>query len=399
MKLSSRVSQMQESPVRKLVPYAEEAKKKGKTVYHLNIGQPDIKTPDAFKQHIYNYLDKTDTISYSKSAGEDNLIDAIVEYFKRDKINITKEHVIVTSGGSEGLFMTFTAMCDAGDEILVPEPFYTNYSGFSTPGDVKIKPIVTSIDNGFKLPSLKEIEKLITPKTKAFLISNPSNPTGVVYSDEELQTLVTLAIKHDLYIVSDEVYRKFSYDSVSKSFLEIPEVSDKVIIIDSVSKRYSACGARIGCVISRNKTFIKGIFKIAMARLCVSTLEQVGAEGLYRLDESYIEEMKLEYQSRRDAVYESLSKIDGVVCNKPNGAFYIIAKLPIENSEDFVKWMLTDFDYNNETVMFSPAEGFYATDGLGKDEIRIAYVLDAQKLAKCVDILDKALKQYNKVNG
>ncbi len=393
MKLSNRIQAMQQSPVRKLVPYAQKAKAQGKKVYHLNIGQPDIPTPPVFLESIKNFSDPV--IKYSFSQGEPKLIDAIISFFKKDNIHFAKEDIIITNGGSEAITFATIAICDPGDEILVPEPFYTNYNGFTNEVNVTIKPITTHAENGFHLPEKEKITNLITSKTKAILFSNPGNPTGTVLTNDEMEMLAEIALEYDLFLISDEVYRGFSFDGIkAKSMASIEKIKDRLIIIESVSKRFSACGARIGAVISANKELTKEILKLAQARLCVATLEQIGSAALYRLPYEYVQSIKNEYQKRRDVVFETLSKIPGVVCQKPTGAFYVVAKLPVENAEKFVIWLLESFDLNNETVMLAPAEGFYATKGLGVDEVRIAYVLNEDKMKKAMHILSEALKIY-----
>lgn len=394
MKLSKRIDMMQESPVRKLVPIATKVKKTGKKVYHLNIGQPDIPTPDVFMDAIQNHDSRI--IKYSFSQGEPELITAIQGYFKRDGILFDEEDILITNGGSEALTFTTIAICDPGDEILVPEPFYTNYNGFTGAVNVNIKPITTKAETGFHLPSREEITRLITPKTKAILFSNPGNPTGTIMRRDELEMIASIAKEYDLYIISDEVYRGFAFDGLEGiSMGSIPGVEDRVIIVESVSKRYSACGARIGAIASKNKVLMKNILKLCQARLCVATLEQVGSAALYQLPDSYTEEIKAEYQARRDIVFETLQQIPGVVCEKPTGAFYVVVKLPIENAEEFVIWMLEEFDVDGETIMMAPAEGFYATKGLGKDEVRIAYVLNTEDMKKAMHILKQGLVAYN----
>lgn len=394
MKLSKRILAMQESPVRKLVPIATKVKKAGKKVYHLNIGQPDIKTPKVFMEAINNY--DTSVIKYSFSQGEPVLINAIREYFARDGVMFDEDEILITNGGSEALTFTTIAICDPGDEILIPEPFYTNYSGFTSGVNVSIKPITTKAEDGFHLPSKEEIVKLITPKTKAILFSNPGNPTGTILRLDELEMVAEIANEHNLYIISDEVYRGFAFDGLKGiSMGSIKSASDRVIIIESVSKRYSACGARIGSVSSKNKNLIKNILKLCQARLCVATLEQIGAAELYKLSDEYTKSIKDEYQARRDIVYKTLKDIPGVVCEKPTGAFYVVAKLPVENAEEFIIWMLEEFEDNGETIMMAPAEGFYATKGLGKDEVRIAYVLNTKDMVRAMDLLEKGLEQYN----
>ena len=394
MKLSNRIKLMQQSPVRKLAPIATRVKKEGKKIFHLNIGQPDIETPKVFMNAINNY--DTNIIKYSFSQGEPVLINAIRDYYARDDIHFDEDEILITNGGSEALTFATIAICDPGDEILVPEPFYTNYNGFTGSVSVSIKPITTKAENGFHLPNKEDIVKLITPKTKAILFSNPGNPTGTILTQDELEMVAEIAEEHDLYVISDEVYRGFAYDGLKGiSMGSIKKVSDRVIIIESVSKRYSACGARIGAVASKNKELMHNILKLCQARLCVATLEQIGAAELYKLSNEYTKSVKDEYQARRDIVFETLSKIPGIVCEKPTGAFYVIAKLPVKNAEDFIIWMLEDFEIDGETVMLAPAEGFYATKGLGIDEARIAYVLNTEDMQRAMYLLEKALEKYN----
>ncbi|AFJ42935.1 pyridoxal phosphate-dependent aminotransferase [Francisella orientalis] len=394
MQLSRRVRAMQASPVRKLVPYSIAAQKQGKKVYHLNIGQPDIKTPSEFMDAIRAFDEET--IAYSVANGEPSLIKAISKYYKRFGMDFAEDEILITNGGSEALIFAAIAVCNAGEEILVPEPFYTNYNGFTTAVDVAIIPITTKAEEGFHLPSKEEILACVTGKTRAIMISNPGNPTGVVYSKEELEILAEVAKEKDLFIISDEVYREFTYDGlICTSFGNIKGVEDRVIIVDSVSKRYSACGARIGSLCTKNKEFIKEVTKLCQTRLCVPTLEQIGAAALYEVSEDYLKEVNTEYQKRRDITFEALSKMDNVVCEKPTGAFYVIAKLPIDDAEKFALWLLTDFEDNKETVMVSPTGDFYATKGLGKDEIRIAYILEEKALKRALELLDKAIKAYN----
>lgn len=394
MQLSKRVQAMQASPVRKLVPFSIAAEKAGKKVYHLNIGQPDIKTPNEFMDAIRAF-DK-ETIEYAVSSGDINLIRAISEYYKRFDIDYKEDEILITNGGSEALIFAAIAVCNAGEEILVPEPFYTNYNGFTTAVDVAIKPITTKAEDGFHLPSKEDILACVTPKTRAIMISNPGNPTGVVYSKEELEILAEVALEKDLFIISDEVYREFTYDGLTcTSFGNIKSVEDRVIIVDSVSKRYSACGARVGSLCSKNKDFILEVTKLCQSRLCVATLEQVGATALYGVSEKYLKEVNEEYQNRRDITFAALSKMDDVICSKPTGAFYVVAKLPIDDAEKFALWLLTDFHDNGETVMVSPATDFYATKGLGKDEVRIAYILEKKSLERAMELLAKAIKAYN----
>ncbi len=319
----------------------------------------------------------------------------MIKYYNDYEIYFEQDEILITNGGSEALLFALIAICDEGDEILVPEPFYTNYNGFSLPVGVTVKPITTYAENGFALPSKEEMNKLVTNKTRGIMLSNPGNPTGAIYSEKEINDVADFAIENDLYIIADEVYREFVYDGYNyTSFGCIERVQDRVIIVDSISKRYSACGARIGSFASKNKELVKGVLKLCQSRLCVPTLEQVGAIELYKVDKSYFKEVNEEYKKRRDITYNALKKIDGVVCEEPHGAFYIIAKLPVENAEDFVIWMLEEFSDNNETVMFAPAEGFYATKGLGVNEIRMAYVLNEKDLTRSMELLELGLKVY-----
>lgn len=397
MELSRRILSMQESPIRKLVPIAEEAKRKGKKVYHLNIGQPDIETPDSFFKAIKNFDQKV--LAYTNSQGIPELIKSFIDYYRKYDIHFEEDEILITNGGSEALLFALLAICDYGDEILVPEPFYTNYNGFGNSAGVKVIPITTRAEEGFHLPKKETILSLITDRTKAILLSNPGNPTGVIYTLEEVNMIRDIAKENDLFIIADEVYREFVYDGYKYiSFAYLEDIKDRVIIIDSVSKRYSACGARIGSIASKNKELIRQVLKLCQSRLCVATIEQIGASELVNVPDNYFQEVVEEYRKRRDVVYEALSNMEGVICKKPHGAFYVIAKLPVENAEDFVKWLLSDFDVNNETVMVAPAEGFYATEGLGKDEIRISYVLNENDLKKAMNILKEGLIEYKKIN-
>ncbi|AKL95391.1 aspartate aminotransferase B [Clostridium aceticum] len=393
MNLSKRITAMQESPIRKLVPYAQAAKANGKHVYHLNIGQPDIETPSSFMESIRNFDEKV--LAYSFSQGMPELIQAIIEYYKKYDMHYEEDEILITNGGSEALLFAIIAIADAGDEMLVPEPFYTNYNGFSSAVDVKVSPITCKAEDGFHLPSKRSIENLINPRTKAIILSNPGNPTGVVYTKEEIEMLASLAKEYNLFIIADEVYREFVYDGLEyTSFGNIPGIQDRVIIVDSVSKRYSACGARIGSIASKNKELIRQVLKLCQGRLCVPTLEQVGSVELYKTSEEYFQVVNEEYQKRRDLVYSALNDIPGVLCKKPTGAFYVVAKLPVDDAEKFVIWMLKDFDVDGGTVMLAPAEGFYATAGLGRDEVRIAYILNEGDLTKAMNILKLALQNY-----
>lgn len=394
---SNRVTAMQASPIRKLVPFATAAKADGVKVYHLNIGQPDIKTPRGFFDAVKNFDDEV--LEYAVSQGIPELIEALQDYYKTYNMHFDKDELLITNGGSEALLFAMMATCDPGDKLLIPEPFYTNYNGFGQCVNVGVAPITTKAENGFHLPSKEEILSKIDDKVKAILLSNPGNPTGAIYSKEELEMIAEIAIEKDLWIISDEVYREFVYDGLEyTSFGNLKQVEDRVIIIDSVSKRYSACGARIGSIASKNKELIAQIMKLCQGRLCVPTLEQIGAVELYKTPVSYFKEVNDEYRKRRDVLYSELMKVDGVICEKPTGAFYIVAKLPVDNAEDFVKWMLTEFRVDNETVMATPAEGFYATPGLGRDEIRLAYILKEEDLRKAAKILKEGLEAYVKLN-
>ena len=397
MKLSNRVQAMQFSPIRKFNPIAQKAKDNGKKVYHLNIGQPDVETPACFMEAIKSFDQKV--IAYAESGGLTVLQDAIIDYFKQYNMDYTRDDIIITSGGSEALTMIFLTIINDGDEILIPEPFYTNYHTFATSAGGKVVPITTKAEDGYHYAKREQIEAAITPNTKAICCISPGNPTGTVLTLDEIKLIGEIAKEHDLYIIADEVYREFAYDGrEATSFGMVDDIADRVIIVDSVSKRFSACGARVGCVISKNKDVMQGIMKIAQGRLCVPTVDQIGAAALYKLPKSYYEEVKAEYCARRDVVYEELMKIPGVVCQKPGGSFYITAKLPVDNIEDFLMFLLEEFEDNGETVMFAPAEGFYATPGLGKDEMRIAYVLNKDDMRRGVELIRLGLEAYNKKN-
>ena len=398
MNFSNRVISMQSSPIRKLVPYATSAKERGIKVYHLNIGQPDIKTPKGFFEAINKF--NNNVLEYAVSQGLPELIDAMINYYSTYNMYFEKDEILITNGGSEALLFAMMATCDPGDNILVPEPFYTNYNGFSSSVNVVVKPITTHPENGFHLPSKSEILSKIDKNTKSILISNPGNPTGTVYTKEEVYMLADIAKENNLWIIADEVYREFVYDSLDYiSFGNIDEIKDRVIIVDSVSKRYSACGARIGSLASKNKDFIHEVLKLCQGRLCVATLDQVGSIELYKTPKTYFKEVNDEYKKRRDVLYNELMKVEGVICEKPTGAFYILAKLPVENAEDFVIWMLNEFNVDGETVMACPAEGFYATKGLGKSEIRLAYILNEHDLKKAANILKQGLEKYMEVKN
>ncbi len=393
MKFSNRIQKMHYSSIRKLAPFAETAKKKGIQVYHLNIGQPDIETPSTFMEGINNYHDNV--LKYAQSQGIDETINSFRKYYKEWNIDFDYNELLITNGGSEAISLALTAIADDGDEIITPEPFYTNYSGFAQVVGVNVVPFLTKAENGFHLPPKEEIIKHINHKTRAIMISNPGNPTGVVYTEEEIRMLADIAKEHDIFLISDEVYREFVYDDLKyTSALYMEDAQDRIILVDSISKRYSACGARIGLVASKNKELIAQILKICQARLCVPTIEQLATSNLVNTPKDYFVKVKAEYETRRNILFEKLSQIPGVTCEKPTGAFYVMVKLPIKDSEDFAKWMLTEFNHNNKTVMFAPAEGFYATEGLGKDEIRISYCLNTEALKDAMDIFALGLEKY-----
>ncbi len=392
-KISTKGIEMPESPIRKLVPYAEEANKQGKTVYYLNIGQPDIKTPTVALDAIKT--SNLDVLAYSRSEGSESYRQKIAGYYERNGIHISHNDIIVTTGGSEALLFAFGSIMDQDDEIIIPEPFYANYNGFSTASGIKVVPVISKIENNFALPPIEEFEKLITPKTKAILICNPGNPTGYLYSEEEIKKLAAIVKKHDLFLIADEVYREFVYDGISHySILEEPGLEEHAIVIDSVSKRYSMCGARIGYLVSRNKAVISTALKFAQARLSPPTLAQIASEAALDTPQSYFDDVKEEYVKRRNTLIEGLESIRGVKVAKPNGAFYCIAQLPVKNTDDFARWLLESFDYENGTVMVAPAAGFYSTPGVGLNQIRIAYVLNEDRLKTAIKIIAEALKVY-----
>ncbi|WP_299519860.1 pyridoxal phosphate-dependent aminotransferase [Winogradskyella sp.] len=392
-KISKKGIDMPESPIRKLVPYAEEAHKQGKTVYYLNIGQPDIKTPTVALNAIKEIT--LDVLAYSRSEGSETYRKKIAEYYGRNDISITHNDIIVTTGGSEALLFAFGSIMDQDDEIIIPEPFYANYNGFSTSSGINVVPVISKIENNFALPPIEEFEKLITSKTKAILICNPGNPTGYLYSKEEIKKLAAIVKKHDLFLIADEVYREFVYDGISHySILEEPGLEEHAIVIDSVSKRYSMCGARIGYLVSKNKDVINTALKFAQARLSPPTLAQIASEAALDTPQSYFDDVAEEYVRRRNTLIEGLENIPGVKVAKPNGAFYCIAQLPVKNSDDFAKWLLESFDYENSTVMVAPAAGFYSTPNVGLNQIRIAYVLNEDSLKVAIKILEEALKVY-----
>lgn len=386
---------MPESPIRKLVPFAEAAIKKGRKIYQLNIGQPDIKTPDVALDAVRNH--NIEVLSYSHSAGFESYRNKLAASYQKNNIPLEAEDIIITTGGSEALLFAMGSIADAGDEIIIPEPFYANYNGFATASGVNIIPVVSKIENDFALPPIAEFEKLITSKTKAILICNPGNPTGYLYTKEEIIQLADIALKHDIFLVADEVYREFAYDGAQHfSIMSLPQLKEQAIMIDSVSKRYSMCGARIGCLASKNKEVIATAMKFAQARLSPPTFEQIASEAALDTPQSYFDDVIEEYTSRRNLLIEGLEKIEGVKVAVPKGAFYCIAELPIDDADKFAKWLLEEFELDNETVMVAPAAGFYSTPNTGMNQVRIAYVLKKENLKKAIAILDVALKQYNK---
>ena len=391
--ISNKGTKMPESPIRKLVPFAEGAKKKGKTVFHLNIGQPDIESPKLALDAIHNFNQKV--VEYSHSAGFESYRKGLATYYQKLGIDIDYNDVMVTTGGSEALLFGLNSCLDNGDEIIIPEPFYANYNGFSISAGVKVKPITTSINDGFALPAIEEFEKLITPQTKAILICNPGNPTGYLYSKEELETLRDIVIKHDLFLFADEVYREFCYDgNTHHSVLNIEGLEQHAVVIDSTSKRYSMCGIRVGCMISKNKELMATALKFAQARLSPPTFGQVAGEAALSTPQSYFDEVSTEYVQRRDLLIEGLNKIEGVICPKPKGAFYCIAQLPVDNADKFAQWLLEEFDYEGKTLMVAPAAGFYSTPNTGTNQVRIAYVLNQEALTQAIVCLEKALEVY-----
>jgi aspartate aminotransferase len=391
--VSKKGQSMPESPIRKLAPFAEQAYKEKKIVYHLNIGQPDIKSPEIAMDAVANH--HLDILAYTRSEGSEEYRKKIAAYYQKNNIPVSANDIIVTTGGSEALLFAMSTVADTGDEIIIPEPFYANYNGFATAAGVTIVPVISKIDDNFALPPISEFEKLITPRTKAILICNPGNPTGYLYSKEEIQTLAEIVKKHNLFLVADEVYREFTYDGAKHySILEEESMADYGIIVDSVSKRYSMCGARIGCLVSRNKEVMQAALKFAQARLSPPTFAQIASEAALETPQSYFDEVINEYQDRRNTLVNALKEIPGVKVGEPKGAFYCIVELPVKNSDDFARWLLEKFDDNGETVMVAPAAGFYSTPGVGINQIRIAYVLKKESLIRAVEILKIALSKY-----
>ncbi len=385
---------MPESPIRKLVPFAENAKKRGIKVFHLNIGQPDIKTPQVALDAVKN--NTLEVIEYSRSEGSEVYRTKIADYYAKNDISVNADNILVTTGGSEALLFTFGSIMDADDEVIIPEPFYANYNGFSTASGVKVVPVISKIEDNFALPPIEEFEKLITPKTKAILICNPGNPTGYLYSKQEIKKLAEIVKAHDLFLIADEVYREFAYDNTEHySVMQEEGLEENAIMIDSVSKRYSMCGARIGCIVSRNSAVIGTALKFAQARLSPPTYAQIASEAALDTPQSYFDDVINEYVARRNMIIEELQKIQGVKVGKPKGAFYCIVELPVDNADNFAQWLLEDFELNGETIMVAPAAGFYSTKGLGLNQVRIAYVLKKEDLMASVNILKEALIQYN----
>lgn len=396
--ISQRGKDLPQSPIRKLTPYAEKAVRDGKSILHLNIGQPDIQTPEIAIESVKKYSPKV--LEYTKSEGVDSLRTQIVNYYKKHNIQVESNQIIVTSGGSEALKYVVATIANSGDEIIIPEPYYANYISFSTAFDAVCVPITSSFENNFALPPIEEFEKKITPRTKAFLICNPGNPTGYLYSRDEIEQLAKIAVKYDLFLIFDEVYREFVYDGVSHySIMQVQGIEEHAIMIDSVSKRFSMCGARIGWIVSRNKTVMNAVLKFAQARLSPPSYSQIAAEKAFDVSETYFEDVLREYTLRRNLLIDELRKIEGVRVSIPQGAFYCIAELPVADAEAFCIWLLNDFSIDNQTVMLAPAEGFYATRGLGKNQVRIAYVLEKEKLKKAIYILNEGLKMYLKMSN
>ena len=387
---------MPESPIRKLVPFAEAAKQKGVDVIHLNIGQPDIVTPQVALDAIHN--SNIDVLEYSHSAGFESYRKGLAKYYESVNIDVDHNDIIVTTGGSEALLFGFLSCFNPGDEVIIPEPFYANYNGFATASGVKVVPVTATIENGFALPPVSEIEKIITSKTKGILICNPSNPTGYLYTQEELEVIKDIVVKHDLFLFADEVYREFVYDDKEHfSVMNLDGIDQNTILVDSVSKRYSMCGARIGAIISKNKEVMATAMKFAQARLSPPTFAQIASEAALKTPASYFDEVKEEYVGRRDLLVKALNEIEGVTCPKPSGAFYCVAQLPVKNADHFCEWILSEYSYNGKTLMMAPASGFYSTPGNGVNEVRLAYVLQKELLIEAAEILKHALNKYNEI--
>ena len=392
LSISNRGKQMPPSPIRKLVPYAEAAKKKGIKVYHLNIGQPDIETPPAILDAVRNADIKV--LEYSHSAGNESYRRKLVQYYKSVGIEVDHNQILITTGGSEAIMFSFFTCLNPGDEVIIPEPFYANYNGFACAAGVNVVPITSTIETGFALPPIHDFEKMITPKTKAIIICSPNNPTGYLYSREEMEALKEICINHNLYLFSDEAYREFCYDGEYVSAMHLPGLDQHVVMMDTISKRYSACGARLGALVTKNKAVYDAAMKFAQARLSPPGLAQIMGEAAVDLPGSYFDAPKAEYLSRRNLLVNRLNKMPGVYCPNPGGAFYAIAKLPIDDSDKFCQWLLEEFSFNNQTVMLAPATGFYGTAGLGKNEVRLAYVLNLRSINAAMDCLERALEEY-----
>ncbi len=392
LSISKRGLEMPASPIRKLVPFAENAKKKGTKVYHLNIGQPDIETPQACLDAVKNA--NVTVLEYSHSAGNESYRKKLVQYYAKNKIDITANDIIITTGGSEAIMFGFMACLDAGDEVIIPEPFYANYNGFAVQADVKVVPIGSKIETGFALPPIEDFEKVITSKTKAIVVCNPNNPTGYLYSAAEMETLKAIVIKHNLFLFADEAYREFCYEGSHTSAMHLKGAEQHVILMDTISKRYSACGGRIGAFVTKNKDVLNAAMKFAQARLSPPYYAQILGEAAVDLPDDYFDTTKKEYKLRRDTIIKRLNNIEGVFCPNPGGAFYAMARLPIDDCDVFCQWLLESFSYKGATIMLAPATGFYSTPGLGKNEVRLAYVLNIEAINNAMDCLDEALKQY-----
>lgn len=392
LKISNRGSEMPPSPIRKLVPYAEAAKKRGIKVYHLNIGQPDIATPEVILDAVRNSDFKV--LEYSHSAGNESYRKKLVKYYNHVDIHVNPEQIIITTGGSEAILFGFMACMDAGDEVIIPEPFYANYNGFAIEAGVKVIPITSAIETGFALPPIEDFEKAITPKTKAIVICNPNNPTGYLYSKDEMEILKQIILKHNLYLFADEAYREFCYEGTHTSAMHLMGVDENVVLMDTISKRYSACGGRIGALVTKNKDLLASVMKFAQARLSPPSFAQILGEAAVDLPDDYFDTTKAEYKKRRDTIVKRLNAIPGVFCPNPGGAFYAMAKLPIDDADIFCQWLLESFSYNGQTIMLAPATGFYGTPGLGKQEVRLAYVLNTTAINSAMDCLEQALLEY-----
>lgn len=395
MNLSRRVALMQESPIRRLAPLMVEARKRGVRIHHLNIGQPDIPTPAPYLEAVAAFRERERVLAYGPSDGLPELRQAVADYFQRFGIPLDSREVMITSGGSEAALFAFLIVADHGDEIVVPQPFYTNYNGFAAMAGVRLVPVTTHAEDGFRLPPREVFERAIGPRTRAILVCSPNNPTGTILTAEELEMLADLAVRHDLFLIGDEVYKEFTYDGLKHtSILELSRIQERAIVLDSVSKRFSACGARVGALISRNRKVMEAALKLGQARLCPPTIEQVGAVAAYRMDPSYFDPIRAEYQARRDTLCGGLTAHAGVLLRKPPGAFYMIVRLPLGDTDHFARWLLSDWQMEGETVMVAPGDGFYATPGLGQNEIRVAYVLEVPKLERAARILLEGMERY-----